>query len=357
LPPRARSQEVIRQRRNLRQHRESKFGRSAQQLADVVGIGKRTIHRDIVALQEAGFPLEPKERGDRKVWTLNRDAFTGLIAAGLTLPELCALYFSRALLEYLTGTFFQKDLQSAFAKFEDCLTLAQQEYLDQIPKVVAAKPEPKKKTGTDVPGLVGRLVSAALEHRPISMMYDSRSSRKVNTYAAEPYGVVYGHGGLYLVAYVPAYRELRLFAVERIKKLTVRDGQFTPSTTAAQAIASLGDSLGINLGGRPEPVVIEFQPEAAPYVLEREFHPSQTLETAADGSVMLKMKVVVDWGLSAWVMGFGPRARVIAPRRLAQQVYANVEEMRDLYAPRMPLDLPTVPKSAQRGLPFPARKR
>ena len=99
MPPRARSQEVIRHWRILRQLWESKYGRTVQQLADDAAIGKRTIQRDIVALQEAGFPLEQRERGERLVWTLNRDAFTSLIAAGLTLPELCALYFSRALLD------------------------------------------------------------------------------------------------------------------------------------------------------------------------------------------------------------------------------------------------------------------
>ena len=63
MPPRARSQEVIRHWRILRQLWESKYGRTVQQLADDVSIGKRTIQRDIVALQEAGFPLEQKERG------------------------------------------------------------------------------------------------------------------------------------------------------------------------------------------------------------------------------------------------------------------------------------------------------
>ncbi len=272
----------------------------------------------------------------------------------MTLPELCALYFSRALLEYLTGTFFQKDLQTAFEKFEDCLTPAQQEYLDQFPKIVSAKPEPKKKAPVGVPAFVGRLIAAALDNRPITMTYDSRSSRKVKAYVAEPYGVVYGLGGLYLVAFVPAYQELRLFAVERIKKLSVGEGRFTPSSAAQQKIASLGDSLGINLGGRAEPVAIEFQPEAAPYVLEREFHASQSVETTEDGRVILKMKVVVDWGLTAWVMGFGPRARVLTPRRLAQQVFEQVEEMRDIYAPKIPLDVPTAkkPSAGQGGLPF-----
>ena len=52
--------------------------------------------------------------------------------------------------------------------------------------------------------------------------------------------------------------------------------------------------LGVNLGGKPEAVTIEFQPEAAPYVAEREYHVSQSLETRADGCLVLKMRVAVD---------------------------------------------------------------
>jgi predicted DNA-binding transcriptional regulator YafY len=358
VPRRARSQEVIRQWRLLRQLWESKYGRTVKDLADEFDVGARTIHRDIVALQEAGFPLEPGTRGDRRIWTLNRDAFQSLVAAGLTIPELCALYFSRTLLEYLAGTFFQKDLQSAFDKFEDCFTGEQMKYLDDFPKVLMAKSEPRKKGTRDLPSHVSRLISAALDSRPVTLVYDSKSSRKVKTYAVEPYTVVYGRGGMYLLAFVPAYGAVRLFAMERLKSMTVGEGRFTPRATAVEAAQSLADSLGINLGGRPESVAIEFLPDAAPYVEEREWHPSQTIERRADGSVVLRMKVVVDWGLMAWVLGFGARARVVSPRRLARQVYEHVQEMHELYAPKIPLDdAPAPSRSAQEGLPFAAKPR
>ena len=49
-----------------------------------------------------------------------------------------------------------------------------------------------------------------------------------------------------------------------------------------------------------------------------------------------------------------PRARVLTPRRLAQQVFEQVEEMRDIYAPKIPLDVPAAkkPSAGQGGLPF-----
>jgi hypothetical protein len=102
--------------------------------------------------------------------------------------------------------------------------------------------------------------------------------------------------------------------------------------------------------------VFEVQPEAAPYVLEREWHPSQSIEVNADGCVMLRMRVVVDWGLTAWVLAFGSRARVVGPRRLAQQIYEQLEDTRRLYAPRMPLDVPVRPARRQQSLPFKRRQ-
>ncbi len=353
MAKRARNQEVIRQWTLLRDLWEGRYGRTIDELAQLLKMHPRTIRRDIAALQEAGFPLEQRVYDTRRAYTLNKEAFKGLIDAGLTLPELCALYFSRALLEYLAATPFQKDLASAFEKFESCLTAAQWKYLDAFPKVLAAKAEPRKKAGGEAPAHVSRMIAAALEHRRVSMSYYSFFSKQLKNYVVEPYQVCYAQGGLYLVAFVPAYEEPRLFAVERIKTLTLLDEHFTPGTEPVTA--QMANSLGINLSGRPESVVIEFQPEAAPYVLEREWHPSQTLEARVDGCVVLKMKVVIDWALTAWVLGFGPRARVVGPRRLAHQIFELLEETRVLYAPRMPIESPGAARRVQRGLPFSQR--
>jgi predicted DNA-binding transcriptional regulator YafY len=347
---RARGQEVIRQWRLLRDVETARYGLTVEQLAERLGVTQRTIRRDLAQLQEAGFPLEQRVRDTRRAWLLNRDAFKALVDAGLTLSELCALYFSRALMEYLAGTPFQRDLESAFEKFERCLTPAQIDYLDDFPKVLAAKPEPRKKAGADAAAFVGRLTTAALEHRRVRMTYNSFSSRQVKTYEIEPYQVYYAQGGLYVLAVVPAYGEARQFAVERIKALTLTEDRFEPDVTVD--VTRHADSLGVNLGGKPETVTIEFQPEAARYVVEREYHPSQELLPGSDGSVVLKMRVVVDWALIAWILSFGPRARVVAPGRLARDILDQIEDMRASYAPPIPELAAGRPSRAQPALPF-----
>jgi len=350
MAKRARGQEVIRQWKLLRAVEDARHGQTIEQLAGLLGVTQRTIRRDIGQLQEVGFAIEQKVTETRRTWILNRDAFHGLVASGLTLSELFALYFSRALMKYLAGTPFVADLESAFEKFESCLTPAQIAYLDDFPKVLGAKPEPRKKAGADASGFVARLTQSALEHRRVDMTYHSFQSRKVKPYVLEPYQVFYAQGGLYVLAHVPAYGEVRQFAIERIKTLRMTEEYFEPSDKVD--LGRHADSLGVNLGGRTELVSIEFQPEAALYVSERDYHPSQELTRRDDGSVVLTMRVVVDWALGAWVLSFGSSARVLKPRRLAERVLEQVEEMRAIYAPPLP-GLPGARTArGQKGLPF-----
>ena len=98
-----RNAEVIRQWTILREiERARTSGVTIDELATLCDVTTRTIRRDLQALEEAGFPIfDDRSRDDgRTRWVLNGQAFKGL-AAGLTVAELCALYFSRTLVESL----------------------------------------------------------------------------------------------------------------------------------------------------------------------------------------------------------------------------------------------------------------
>ena len=99
-----RNTEVIRQWTILREVERARNGVTIDELASLCGVTTRTIRRDLQALEEAGFPLYDDRSGEdgRTRWTINGQAFRGL-ASGLTLSELCALYFSRTLLEAVSG--------------------------------------------------------------------------------------------------------------------------------------------------------------------------------------------------------------------------------------------------------------
>ena len=64
------------------------------------------------------------------------------------------------------------------------------------------------------------------------------------------------------------------------------------------------------------------------------------------------MKVCRDWALRSWVLSFGPHARVVAPSALAEEIFEQLEEARDGYAPRLAFEMPRMYSPPQPRLPM-----
>src|SRR5713101_8182313 len=149
-----RNTEVIRQWTILREIETARgTGVTIDDLASLCGVTTRTIRRDLQALEESGFPLYDDRLHDdgRTRWRVNGQAFKGL-AAGLTLSELCALYFSRTLVESLSVAPFRDEVESAFEKLSSALTPHMRQFLDQLPRVISTKPDPmRRRPGSEGP--------------------------------------------------------------------------------------------------------------------------------------------------------------------------------------------------------------
>jgi predicted DNA-binding transcriptional regulator YafY len=326
-----RSSEVIRQWNIIRALDGARTGRSVQELAKNAGVSVRTIWRDLAALQEAGFPLfdEKDEATGRSLWRLNATPFRTLADRGFTLTQLCALYFSRTLVECLAYTPFQDDLRGAFAELERTLPPRMREFFDRIPGVIDAKRGPMRVRATELPPeVIARLLEATLHQRRIDMRYHSASSRRTKSYVAEPYRLVYADGGLYLLAFVPEYDAVRTFAVERIEALSVLEQGFERRVEIDPE--PFHDSLGVNTG-TPVHVVLEFTGQAAAYVRERVWHPSQSLQDRPGGAVEMTLEVCADSALSSWILSFGPFVRVLAPADLAVSIRQFLAESLQRY--------------------------
>lgn len=316
----ARNAEVIRQWTLLRELEGSRTS-TIDSLAASTGVSTRTIRRDLIALQEAGFPIYDETLDDgRKTWRLDAKPFRSLADNGFTLSELSALYFSRALVERQGGSPFEDDLARAFEKIEGALSPAVRRFLDHLPDVFGAGPGPSPADDVRQRAIVGKLLEATLHQREGRMRYHSLSSGQVKEYTVHPYRVVSAQGGLYLLAFVPEYEELRTFAINRIEQLSLLETRF-------ERDESIGDepfshSLGVH-HGEPESVVLEFSPTVASYVAGRKWHPSQQVESLGDGRLRLTLHVSLDWALEGWLMSFGSHVTIVAPASLAGKIRAE----------------------------------
>ena len=321
-----RNAEVIRQWSILRDLEASRR-LTIDDLASRTGVTTRTIRRDLEALQSAGFPLFDETYEGKKYWTLEHRAFKRLDDTGFTLAELSALYFSRTLVEGLAATPFQRDVRSGFDKLAAALTPGMRAFLDRLPLVIQAKSERGTHPAAARRKEVSQLLDATLNHRRVTMRYHSFSSNREKEYLIEPYRVVFAHGALYVVAFVPEYKEQRTFAVDRIRALSLNEEKFEPVELEEDAFAH---SLGVHQGP-PERIEILFDPQIALYVKERVWHASQEIRDEPDGSVRLILNVSNDWSLRGWILGFGALARVMSPDSLARQIIAEVNQTRQRY--------------------------
>src|SRR6185436_8228410 len=319
-----RNAEVIRQWSILRDLEASRRV-TIDDLAERTGVTTRTIRRDLEALQASGFPLFDELVDGKRYWTLEAKAFRRLDATGFTLAELSALYFSRTLVEVLAATPFQQDVASAFDKLSAALTPGMRQFLDRLPLVIQAKGASPRAGRPDAAKTerehIAKLLDATLNHRRATMKYFSMSSNREKEYVIEPYRLIYSPGGMYLQGFVPEYDEVRTFSVDRIRGLSLHEERFTPAEVTEAAFAH---SIGVN-EGPPEHIEIAFEPRIAPYVRERQWHPSQTHVDRKDGGVVLSLDVCNDWALRSWILGFGPLARVLKPAALAAQIKDEVD--------------------------------
>lgn len=292
------------------------------------GVSERTIRRDFEALTQAGFPIETGKRDGKTTFFLNREVFRGVAAAGFSLSELCALHLSRTVLTAVAGGPFKDSLASAFDKLYDALPPSMWKFIESLPDALGAKEHATRPRSAGSAKSVDALMQAILGRRRVRMRYHSFSSQQIKDYIVEPYRLAYAQGGLYLQAFVPEYGEMRTFAAQRIESAVGMEDSFNPVPNSPSDV--FADSLGA-FSGTPETVVIEFTAAEAPYVREREFHRSQQIEELPGGKIRLTMNVVIDWELQAWVMGFGPAARVLQPEAFAKRIVESLEETRATY--------------------------
>ena len=122
-------------------------------------------------------------------------------------------------------------------------------FLNQLPGVIGSKPDPNRRrddASSERQHIIARALEATLHQRQATITYFSRSSDRTKDYLLHPYRLAYAQGGLYLLAYVPEYQEVRTFAVERIHNVSLLEERFTPIEELSDA--AFPHSLGVHSG-------------------------------------------------------------------------------------------------------------
>ncbi len=81
-------------------------------------------------------------------------------------------------------------------------------------------------------------------------------------------------------------------------------------------------------------VVIRFSRDQAPYVREREWHPTQKIRELKGGQVELTFRAGGEFEITRWILGWGDAAQVIKPRRIERGIRSILRSAERVYGRR-----------------------
>ena len=148
----------------------------------------------------------------------------------------------------------------------------------------------------------------------------------------DPYRIWFFNGTFYLIGFCHNRREVRIFALDRIKMLHQTKEEFQ-----VKEGLDFENFVGLSFGvfqGEPAKVKVWFAPDVAGYIKEKIWHESQQIHEKDDGSIILEAEVAGTDEIKFWIMSWGSYALVLEPESLRQEIRAEAEEIAERYKRR-----------------------
>ena len=322
-----RNDQVTRQWHLLQRLGAARNGLTLAQLVEAIPAGltrhPRTVRRDLAALEASHFPLLTERVNGEVRWRL-LDGFKNIPSLRLSPQELMALAFSRQLLTPLQGTLIAASLNSALTKITAAIPTGATEYLQRLDQWFSVGLGPHKNYRHHRETI--DILSQALAHRhTVQMRYFSAGRNATTRREVDPYRLRYVDGGLYLIAHCHWRKDVRMFAVERIKSLTPTDHPYQ-LPLHFDIDAYVEDALVVMRGERIT-VELRFDKTTAVWVKDRIWHPSQQTIALKSGQLLMTLQVADTRELLGWILSFGSGVQVLKPERLQQAVKDEAKKL------------------------------
>lgn len=299
------------------------------ELADRYGTNVRTIRRDLEGLQAVGLPItEEAGDGKKKRWRL---AYKDKLAK---LAELLEVTHYLALRVAMDGGVGKKSnlftaLEDLADKIEDNLGSAQRKQLEHI--LEAFHSYEKHAYRRAAPDIFWPLIAAISERRMCRVVYRApRPGAVGKEIRILPLRIFVYQQGAYLHAFVPKHKEIITLNLQRLQDLKVLDEKgevprgYDPEKLEASA-------FGVFVGKNRVTYKLRFTPEIAPYIRERQWHPTEKLREHSDGRLELTFTCGESYEVTAWVASWRQGVEVVEPESLRKDLAGYGEWLNETY--------------------------
>lgn len=228
-----------------------------------------------------------------------------------------SLQMARSNVSHLKGTPFSEDLDTVIAKVAASLPAKTANHLERIVQVF----EPLQR-GTrsyiEKNDLLRQLRTALLLQLTVELIYKKPDANKASIYRVDPYALILHEHGLYVRGYSHRSGEERLFAVDRMKQVTLTEDRFEIPASYSST-DRYAQQFGL-IEELPQEVTIVFSKEVTHFMQERQWHPSQRIKKLKNGSVEVSFHAGGLDEIAYWVLSWGKEAKVLSPPKLVKIV-------------------------------------
>jgi proteasome accessory factor B len=288
-------------------------GATPDAIAGFVGMSRRTVYRDLRALEgEIGIPLWSEDGR----WGIVEGAF--LPPLRLTLDEAVAFFLSARLMSQFADR-YDPDVGAAFQKLAEVVPPAVAGHLDRTVDVLASRPQDERLTRN-----LRLLARAWAERRIVELTYDVATyspGRPPRTARVHPYLLEASATtrAIYLMGFDESRQAVRTFRLHRILELSLTTERFeAPEGGSFQE--GLERAWDVIADQEEVEVVLRFDAAIASLVTETTWHPTEQVTPEPDGSVLWRARVSGTIEIRRWILQWGAQVEVVAPAELREEV-------------------------------------
>lgn len=306
-------------------------GVEVDEVAQELDIGRRTIYRDLLVLQDSGFPLVNDSDGRRTRWKIH-ESYRHRLHLSLTWHELFALVTAERALAGLEGTLFHDSLKSALDKIRATLPA---ELAKRVVKFADLASADSGGRNLQAKGDALRTLAEAVEgKRTVVARYRPLGpKRKKLTRRIDPYHLRVAGDGVYILGWCHARKAIRTFLLDRFDSVEQTDDVFQLRGDVQSELEPAFQMWS----GRARKVSFVVSPDVAQLLLERKPHPSAVVQRLTDGRAEVRMTCAIGPPLIGYLTGLGPNVREIHPEELREAV--RTQHGAALEPEQTPLDL------------------
>ena len=305
-------------------HLQSKKIVTASEIAERFDISKRTVYRDIRALEEAGIPIG-SEAG---VGYFIVDSYH-LPPVGFSKEEASALLIANKLTQKLTDKTLQDNLNSALYKIRSILNVSEKEFVENIDRhieVFSSSPI----LNENIPEKIMDIILKGIDKKTVlKLTYNSFSKNEDTWREVEPVGICHYGFNWHLIAYCRLRKDYRDFRIDRIKDIQLTNVGFINENKP-----SIGEYFE-NVTSNNEVFLVRLlvDKKILPQINQSKFYFGFIDEKDLGDKIEMSFLSNAEDYIGKWIITLLDAVKIIEPESLKIYVISIVKKLQKIYKP------------------------